>query len=95
MFTLTDSAGSAFDVSGATFLCQFRTNVSDASTVKDFTAGYFTISGVGNNIVTLLVPKAETNISGPYHYDIECTYVNTKTQTLIKGMVYVTADVTQ
>jgi hypothetical protein len=91
--TITNTAGSAIDVSGRTYTSQLR-RYPDSSTV----AATFTVSmasAVTGVVVFSLANTVTASLDpGPYHYDIQQNNGGTLT-TLLAGRATLAADVTR
>jgi len=93
-FTFVDANDDPKDLSGYTEIkLQMReASGSDVVAEATLTGGWFTVSGVGNNILTLTgldMPDTE----GKYRYDIQFSN-SAQRHTLIAGVIFVKSQIT-
>jgi hypothetical protein len=93
VLTFTDENGAAIDLSGSTLLMQIKKRATDSLSEQALTEGDgLTVSGAGNNIVTI---SADMDIAaGRYVYDFQAT-TGSNVITYLKGAIVVYQDVTR
>lgn len=90
VFTFTDSLGAAIDLSSATILLQVRRKADAAVLLSLTEADGLTVSGAGNNVVTL--SKLIVLDAGAYMYDLQST-IGAVVTTYVRGLFNVTSDI--
>ena len=91
--TFVDDAGVAVSFAGVTFLAQIRPGPTSTTVVETFTV---TVSGAGNNIVTITLTAAETSVleAGKHVWDLQGTAGGVVT-TWLAGRAYIDNDVSR
>lgn len=91
--TITNTAGSAIDVSGRTYTSQLRRYPDSSSVAATFTVA---MGSASSGVVVFSLADTVTSAlePGPYSYDIQQDNGGTLT-TLLAGKATVTADVTR
>jgi len=92
VFTFTDSSGAPIDLSTATMLMQVRKKAGDTVALALTEGNGLTVSGAGNNIVT--ISKVISIAADIYQYDMQATFASGVIRTFIKGKFTVPADIT-
>lgn len=84
------------DMSAITFNGEVRDGTSDTDTlVLSLLDADFTVSGAGNNVVTLGKTNVEMEVdAGSYWYDIEAVNVSNEKTTILRGKFEVVQDIT-
>lgn len=98
VFTLTDSSGSALDISTSTFILSVdsRKDPDDVTTQQFTIMGTFVTDGTDGKIQFEPADTNETDIPpGKYFYDIQETLVGGQKRTLIKGVCRIIQDITK
>lgn len=88
--TITDSAGNALNVTGATFKLTVKSSLEDAigAAIFQITEANFDLSGQAAGIVIPQIPESYTQgMAGDYVYDVEMILAG-KTTTIVRAALF-------
>jgi hypothetical protein len=88
--TITDSAGNALNVTGATFKLTVKSSLEDAigAAIFQLTEANFDVSGQAAGIVVPQIPESYTQgMAGDYVYDVEMV-LGGKTTTIVRAALF-------
>lgn len=96
VLTFFDTDGSPLNLAGSAIKLQVKAKATDTNTVKELSLGTgLTLSGSGNNILTIESAGDLPVRVGDYAYDLQVTFGSGRIVTYLRGTVVVVQDVTR